>query len=128
VRWWNVAHPRAYAQRLATGLSPEAGRETPDAEAQVIERVMLGIRLTEGLSVADIPAAGRDAIVGLIADGLVDEVPGAGSGTGSGSGLGAERGAVPGTTLGAAPTAAGRVRLTLRGRLLADVVTRALIG
>jgi len=27
VRWWNVKHPRAYAQRLARGLSPAAMRE-----------------------------------------------------------------------------------------------------
>ena len=29
VRWWNVKHPRAYAERLAAGLSPAAGRRGP---------------------------------------------------------------------------------------------------
>ena len=27
VRWWNVKHPAAYAERLAAGVSPGAGRE-----------------------------------------------------------------------------------------------------
>ncbi|MGB4777502.1 radical SAM family heme chaperone HemW, partial [Microbacterium sp.] len=31
LRWWNVKHPAAYAQRLAAGHSPAAGRERPDA-------------------------------------------------------------------------------------------------
>jgi oxygen-independent coproporphyrinogen-3 oxidase len=32
VRWWNVKHPRAYASRLAEGLSPAYAREvlTPE--------------------------------------------------------------------------------------------------
>ena len=33
VRFWNVKHPAAYAQRLASGESPAAGRERPDAAA-----------------------------------------------------------------------------------------------
>jgi oxygen-independent coproporphyrinogen-3 oxidase len=100
VRWWNVAHPRVYAGRLAAGLAPEAGREVLDAEGRAIEHVMLRLRLADGLAVADVPAGGRGAIGGLVADGLVDE----------------------------AAVARGRVCLTLRGRLLADAVTRALIA
>jgi oxygen-independent coproporphyrinogen-3 oxidase len=31
VRWWNVKHPVAYADRLAAGRSPAQGREVLDA-------------------------------------------------------------------------------------------------
>jgi oxygen-independent coproporphyrinogen-3 oxidase len=41
LRWWNVKHPAAYAQRLAAGDSPAAGREGPDAESALLERVLL---------------------------------------------------------------------------------------
>src|SRR5690606_35562837 len=30
LRWWNVKHPAAYAQRLAASESPAAGTERPD--------------------------------------------------------------------------------------------------
>ncbi|MBD4652025.1 coproporphyrinogen III oxidase, partial [Xanthomonas citri pv. citri] len=30
VRFWNAKHPAAYAQRLATGVTPAVGRERPD--------------------------------------------------------------------------------------------------
>src|SRR5690606_20368773 len=39
LRWWNVKHPAAYAQRLSTGDSPAAGREQPDARARTLESV-----------------------------------------------------------------------------------------
>src|SRR5665648_363902 len=49
VRWWNVKHPRAYAQRLATGHSPAAARELLEPADVRLERVLLGVRLSEGL-------------------------------------------------------------------------------
>ncbi len=102
VRWWNVKHPRAYAERLARGLSPAAGREVVAGEAAQLERVMLGVRLAEGLPLADLSAGARTSVAGLVADGLLD---------------------------GAAALGAGgqrRVLLTRRGRLLADAVVRSL--
>jgi len=101
VRWWNVKHPRAYASRLEAGLSPAAGREVVDAEAATLERLMLHVRLSGGMPVDEVPAEHRTALAGLVADGLVD-----------GRALLAER----------------RVLLTLRGRLLADLVVRTLAG
>lgn len=99
LRWWNVKHPAAYAQRLALGESPAAGRETPDADARALERVLLETRIREGMAISELPsAAARTAIAGLVADGLVD-------------GSAAIR---------------GRIVLTLRGRLLADAVVRSL--
>lgn len=99
LRWWNVKHPAAYAQRLSLGESPAAGRETLDDEQRALERVLLQTRIREGMAIAELagPTA-RTAVAGLVADGLVD-------------GRAAVR---------------GRVVLTLRGRLLADAVVHAL--
>jgi putative oxygen-independent coproporphyrinogen III oxidase len=100
VRWWNVKHPAAYADRIAAGQSPAAGRETLDTETRRVERVLLTTRIRDGLSMTELTASGRTAVAGLIADELVD------------------------------PAAAihGSIRLTLRGRLLADAVVRRLLA
>ncbi|KJL19755.1 Oxygen-independent coproporphyrinogen-III oxidase 1 [Microbacterium oxydans] len=100
LRWWNVKHPAAYAQRLAASESPAAGTERPDDESRTLERILLLSRIREGIAIDDVPSANRSRVAGLIADGLVD------------------------------PLAAiqGRVQLTLRGRLLADAVVRELTG
>lgn len=98
VRWWNVKHPRAYADRLARGVTPAAGRELLDADDVALERVLLRVRLAEGMPVDVLGATGRRAVAGLVADGLLDG-----------------RAAV-----------GGRVLLTRRGRLLADAVVRDL--
>jgi len=104
VRWWNVKHPRAYAARLDAGESPAAGRETVEDASARLERVMLGVRLSEGLPVDVLSPAARTRVAGLVADGLVD----------------------PRAALGAAEVPGRRVRLTRRGRLLADAVVRSL--
>jgi oxygen-independent coproporphyrinogen-3 oxidase len=99
VRWWNVKHPAAWAQRLDAGLSPAAARETLDAATRRLERIMLGLRTTDGAAVDDVAAsvgpAARVRLDEAVADGLVQ------------------------------PEAleAGRVVLTRRGRLLADALT-----
>src|SRR4029077_16835117 len=49
VRWWNVKHPVRYAALVEAARSPAAGREPLDREARYTERVMLGVRLREGL-------------------------------------------------------------------------------
>jgi oxygen-independent coproporphyrinogen-3 oxidase len=97
VRWWNVKHPTAYADRLAAGASPALARETLTADQRLSERVLLGVRLAEGFPISELPEPAL--VAGLIADELVDG-PGA---------------------------LAGRIVLTLRGRLLADTVIRALL-
>lgn len=100
VRWWNVKHPAAYSDRLARGLSPAAGRETLDEPTRRVETVMLGTRLREGVPIGLLPPSGRTAVAPLIAEGLID----------------------------ARAALAGRVELTLRGRLLADAVVRRLLA
>jgi putative oxygen-independent coproporphyrinogen III oxidase len=99
VRWWNVKHPRAYADRLARGHSPAHAREVLDAEQAHAERVLLEVRLADGLDLAVLDPAGRRAVAGLVADGLLD----------------------------GRRALAGRAVLTLRGRMLADTVVRALL-
>lgn len=99
VRWWNVRHPAPYAAALAAGRSPAHARERLDDEQRHAERVLLEVRLVEGLDLEVLPVAERQAVAGLVADGLLD----------------------------GAAALGGRARLTLRGRLLADTVVRALL-
>jgi putative oxygen-independent coproporphyrinogen III oxidase len=105
VRWWNVRHPRAYAERVAAGASPAAGREVLTGRQRYAEEVLLGVRLAAGLPLARLDDAGRAAVADLVADGLVDGASAAGR-------AGPPRRAV----------------LTRRGRLLADTVVRRLLG
>jgi len=98
VRWWNVRHPNAYAAAVADGW-PAAGREVLTDDERHTEDVLLRVRLRDGLPLSHLDAAGRAAAARLSRDGLLD----------------------PGTL------EAGRVVLTLRGRLLADGVVRELL-
>jgi len=66
VRWWNVKHPQAYASRLAAGRSPAQGREVLSAEQRRVERVMLGLRLTDGLSTSLLTPSERDRVAALL--------------------------------------------------------------
>ncbi|CCE75485.1 radical SAM family heme chaperone HemW [Clavibacter nebraskensis] len=99
VRWWNVKHPAAYADRVLAGASPGAGRESLDEATREVERVLLGARIRDGLAIPTLSTEGRRQVAGLIADGLVDP-----------------RAALSGTLV-----------LTLQGRLLADAVVRRLL-
>lgn len=99
VRWWNVKHPAAYAERIAAGVSPAAGRETLDAETRRVENVLLRSRIVDGLPIDALAASGRQAVAALIADGLIE----------------------------GGKAIAGRIVLTRRGRLLADAVVRRLV-
>jgi oxygen-independent coproporphyrinogen-3 oxidase len=99
VRWWNVRHPAAYAERLASGASPAQAREVLDAGTRTLERVLLESRLATGLPVSVLDDVGRTRVPELEADGLV-------------------------TTAGVGESA--HLVLTPRGRLLADAVVRAL--
>ncbi|PVG83439.1 coproporphyrinogen III oxidase [Nocardioides gansuensis] len=72
VRWWNVKHPAAYADRLAAGESPAHEREVLDAEDRRIERIMLELRLVEGLPVLALDQSGRAQVARLVDEGLVE--------------------------------------------------------
>jgi len=100
VRWWNVKHPAAYAERIAAGESPALEREILDTDQRADEVVLLGLRVRDGIAIDVLTPTGRNAVAGLIADGLVE-----------------------------GPQAiAGRLVLTSRGRMLADFVVRTLLS
>ena len=71
LRWWNVKHPAAYADRLAAGRSPAHARELLDAESRRVERVLLEMRLREGLATDVLDPAGRAAVPDLVDRGLL---------------------------------------------------------
>ncbi|MDT0201074.1 radical SAM family heme chaperone HemW [Nocardioides sp. AE5] len=71
VRWWNVKHPAAYAQRLAGGVSPALAREVLDEETRRVERVLLEVRLADGLALDVLDEVGRGAVADLVARDLV---------------------------------------------------------
>ena len=115
MRWWNVKNPGAYAARLRDGRSAAYAGEILDEDTRELERVMLGVRTSEGIELAGLPGtrqadeagalvdvgvASGGRVAALIADGLID----------------------------GAAALRGRAILTLRGRLLADYVTRELMG
>ena len=101
VRWWNVKHPSAYAGRLASAESPAAAREILTDDQREDERVLLSVRLADGLPIEGLTRAGREAVAGLIAQGLIE---------------------------GPAALRERRIVLTRQGRLLADLVVRHLLG
>jgi oxygen-independent coproporphyrinogen-3 oxidase len=71
-RWWNVKHPAAYAARLAAGESPALAREVLDAQTRRTERVLLGVRLADGLPLAELTGSGRDRASAAVDDGLAE--------------------------------------------------------
>ena len=102
VRWWNVKHPSAYVQRVRQGLSPAHSSETLTDDTRLEERILLEVRVREGLAIDVVKQANPQAakvISQAIADGLID----------------------------GASAVSGRVQLTLKGRLLADALVRDLL-
>ena len=71
VRWWNVKHPTAYADRLRAGASPAYAREVLDKETRRVETVMLRTRLCDGLPLDLLDERGAQAANDLSTDGLV---------------------------------------------------------
>jgi oxygen-independent coproporphyrinogen-3 oxidase len=103
-RWYNVAHPRDYAVRIARGESPEAEpAEILDPPSQRLEQVMTRIRLAEGCPTELLDPAGRAAAAQAVADGLLEPV------------------------VSAVAIDDPRVRLTAHGRQLADHVLRRIV-
>ncbi|GAA1031206.1 MULTISPECIES: radical SAM family heme chaperone HemW [Amycolatopsis] len=101
VRWWNVKHPAKYSSLLAEGQSPEADREVLTEEDQHLERIMLELRISDGLALSALDESGIKEARAAAAEGLLEV-----------SDLDSR----------------GRAVLTDRGRLLADAVVRRLAG
>lgn len=103
-RAWNVKHPSRYAQRLNHGELPVEDSEIVSHDDRVVERVMLGLRLREGIPITsleqlDTPAA-REEINKHVGRGYLDE-----------------------GALGE-----GWLRVTDAGRLMADAVVRDIVS
>jgi putative oxygen-independent coproporphyrinogen III oxidase len=71
VRWWNVKHPAAYADRLRSEVSPAHAREHLGPEDRRVERVLLELRLASGLDREVLDEAGRAAVPDLVSRGLL---------------------------------------------------------
>jgi oxygen-independent coproporphyrinogen-3 oxidase len=103
VRWWNVKNPAAYQDRIHAAVSPALEREIIDEENRNIERVMLETRIAAGIDLAWLKEQGfasNKAVSELIAEELIE----------------------------AKAVFSGVIKLTLKGRLLADLVVRKLIN
>ena len=98
VRWWNVKHPSAYATRMAEGVSPAHAREVLTETQAQLEKVLLGLRMRDGIPRDWVPVDKTSVIAGFIGRGFLD-------------GEAALR---------------GRLVLTPAGRLVADFVVREL--
>lgn len=99
VRWWNAKHPAGYARALAEQRTPAQGRELLTDEDRRVERILLELRLAEGIPLTLLAGAGLKAAERALGEGLLDPAGWAG----------------------------GRATLTLQGRLLADAVVRDLV-
>jgi oxygen-independent coproporphyrinogen-3 oxidase len=99
VRWWNVKHPREYAARLTAEESPAAARELLTGADREVERIMLGLRLHDGLALDGLSERALAVAQRATAEGLLESEH----------------------------YYQGLMRLTLRGRLLADALVRDLV-
>ena len=99
LRSWNVKHPSRYARMLAAGEMPVADSERVAAEDRLVEKIMLELRIADGLSVDVVPEERRPMLA-----------------------VHRERGHLDPEALDA-----GRAVLTRQGRLLADAVIRDLV-
>ncbi|MBA8795848.1 oxygen-independent coproporphyrinogen-3 oxidase [Friedmanniella endophytica] len=73
VRWWNVKHPRSYATRLGGGTSPAQAREQLSADDRRVERVLLELRLADGLDRGVLTARESARVPDFVARGLLTE-------------------------------------------------------
>ena len=71
-RWWNVKHPAGYAERLAQGVSPGYAREVLSPADRHVERVLLELRLADGLERSVLTASEKTRIPAAVGSGLVD--------------------------------------------------------
>lgn len=103
-RFWNLRHPAKWMQSLRAGHRPVDGQEIITGESARLEKLLLNLRLRQGLDLGEYAREfGVDAAA-LLSE--AHELAGEGLLTGN----------------------AGRAVLTRRGRLLADTVIQRLAG
>lgn len=99
VRWWNVKHPSAYKTALLEGRSPIQEKEVLTAQQKSDEKVMLAIRMREGIALSEFSAEQRNRVLGYTNSGHINS----------------ER------------WSEGSLQLTPQGRLIADRIVRELV-
>ena len=70
VRFWNRKHPRSYAAALAAGESPALAREVLGGQDRRVERVLLELRLADGIPLEILTATELARVPGIVARGL----------------------------------------------------------
>ncbi len=98
-RFWNVKHPNAYRERIAGNISPIMESEILTDMQKESERVMLEIRLKYGISKSSLSAESISNLTSYVAGGQISQDL----------------------------WSAGRVALTLSGRLMADRIVREIL-
>ena len=71
-RRWVTRSTTSYLAAVEAGEDPTAGRETLDAEERGLERLLLGLRLRDGLHPADVPPVEPMAFEDALDAGLVE--------------------------------------------------------
>jgi putative oxygen-independent coproporphyrinogen III oxidase len=71
VRWWNVKHPAAYLDRIAETGTSVGGFEEIDDEAQRLERLMLEMRVRDGVRISRLSDSAVAALPKLVSDGWI---------------------------------------------------------
>lgn len=66
-RWWNVRSPERYVAEVAAGRQPVGGEEALDPQTARLERLLLGLRVADGVPASWVPpqVAGRFVDRGL---------------------------------------------------------------
>lgn len=98
-RWWNVKHPNLYREKLQQNISPELDSEVLEPIQIESERLMLSIRLPEGITKESLSADQIASLNQYVQSGALDN----------------------------AKWDAGSVSLTLNGRLIADRIVREIL-
>lgn len=98
-RWWNVKHPTAYRERIEKNRSPMQEEEFLSTDEIARERIMLLMRIPNGLHTGDFTSEQIEILDRYLASGDVDRQS----------------------------WSAGSLTLTRKGRLIADLIVRDLV-
>ena len=71
-RWWSTRSTSAYLTAVEAGASPVTGEEHLDVSERALERLLLGLRVREGLHPGDLPPIDPLALEDAVAAGLVE--------------------------------------------------------
>lgn len=75
-RWWSVRSPERYIRAALDGASTVAGAEIPDADQRRAERLMMGLRLMEGVDRTAVAPIDDRVVTDLVAAGLLTAADG----------------------------------------------------